>query len=107
MMRSGVVAGGQGAEFVDEVFDEVVAAHVGEFMRDDGAEVSLGQGSDHRYGQEEELAGEADGDRAANAGGRGDGDFADGEFIKGEVLQALRPVEGGFAGEDDGRGFAA
>ncbi len=69
-------------------------------MRDDGAEIGLGQGGDHASGQQEEFASEANSDRAADAAGRGDGDFVDAKFA-----ETLRPVEGGFAGEGDGCGF--
>src|SRR5277367_5255410 len=46
----GMVAHGQREQFIYKVFEEVVAAKMGEFMRDRGVELSLRQADRHACG---------------------------------------------------------
>jgi len=59
-------AHGQGEELVQQVFEEVMPAHVGEFVGNGGAEFGVGQLREDFRGQKHQLAPDADRDRAVD-----------------------------------------
>jgi hypothetical protein len=95
-------AHGQGEELIQEVFEEVMPAHVGEFVGNGGAEFGVGQCREHVRRQKHKLALDADGDRAVNLCR-----CAERSGFDAECIRTLRPVVGGMGAESDRGGVAA